>query len=48
MDLVDVGFLGCEVDVLADLVADIAEELIVDQVLDNGMFVAIFCISKLC
>jgi hypothetical protein len=41
VNLVDVRLFGCEMDMLADLVADIAEEAIVDEVLDYGMFVAI-------
>jgi hypothetical protein len=40
VDFVDIRLFGCEVDVLANLVADIAEELIVDEVLDDGMLVA--------
>jgi hypothetical protein len=40
VDLVYVRLFGCEVDVLADFIADIAEEGIVDKVLDYSMFVA--------
>jgi hypothetical protein len=41
VDLVDVCLFGREVDVFADFIADIAEQRIVDEVLDYGMFVAI-------
>jgi hypothetical protein len=40
VDLVDVRLFRREVDVLADLVADIAEERVVDEVLDDGVLVA--------
>jgi hypothetical protein len=40
MDLVDICLLWREVDVFADFVADIAEELIVDEILDYGVLVA--------
>ena len=45
MDFVDVRLLGGEVDVLADLVAHVAEEAVVDKVLDDGMLVALTCQS---
>lgn len=40
VDLVDIGLLGGEVEVLADLVADGAEECWLDEGLDNAMCVA--------
>jgi hypothetical protein len=41
VDLVDIRLFGREVDVFANLVADIAEQRIVDEVLNYGVFVAI-------
>lgn len=40
VDLVDVRLLGGEVDVLADFVADIAQQRVVDELLDDGVLVA--------
>lgn len=40
MNLVDVGLFGREVDVFANLVADIAQKLIVDKILDNSMLIS--------
>lgn len=40
MDLVNVCFLGREGNIVADLGTDIAEEGIVDEVLDDGMLVS--------
>jgi hypothetical protein len=45
VNLVDVCLFGCEMDVLADFVTDIAEECIVDEVVDYGVLVAIVSIS---
>ncbi len=45
MDLVDVCLFGCEVDVLANFVADIAEERIVDEIVDYGVLIAMNSIS---
>jgi hypothetical protein len=45
VNLVDVCLFGREMDVLADFVADIAEECIVDEVVDYGVLVAIVSIS---
>jgi hypothetical protein len=47
MDLVDVCLFGGEVDVFADLVADIAEEGVVDEVLDYSMLVAVQLVSRI-
>ena len=41
MDLVNVGFLGGEGDVVANLGADGAQELIVDEFMDDSMLVRI-------
>jgi hypothetical protein len=46
VNLVDVCLLGREVDVFADLVADIAEECIVDEILDYGVLVAMGSIRQ--
>jgi hypothetical protein len=40
VDFVDVCLFGREMDVLADFVADIAEERIVDEIVDYGVLVA--------
>lgn len=40
VDLVNVRLLRGELDVVANLVADVAQQLVVDEVLDDGMFVA--------
>lgn len=40
MYLIYIGLFWREGDILADLVADIAEESVVDEVLDYGMFIA--------
>lgn len=40
VDLIDVGLLGREVDVLPDLIADVAEKLVIDEVLDDSVLVA--------
>lgn len=40
VDLVNVRLLRGELDVVANLVADVAQQLVVDEVLDNGMLVA--------
>lgn len=40
VNLVDVRLFGRKVDVLADFVADIAQERVVNQVLDDGVLVA--------
>jgi hypothetical protein len=40
VDLVDVRLFWCEVDVLANLVTDIAKEGVVDEVLNDGVLVA--------
>jgi len=39
VDLVDVGLLGGELDVAADLVADGAQQRVVDELVDDGMLV---------
>jgi hypothetical protein len=39
VDLVDVRLLGGELDVGADLVADGAQELVVDEAVDDGVLV---------
>jgi hypothetical protein len=41
VDFVDVRLFGCKVDVFADFGADIAEEGVVDEVLDYGMLIAV-------
>lgn len=41
VDLVDVRLFRREMDVFADFVADVAEEGIVDEVLDYGMLVTV-------
>ena len=41
VDFVDVCLFGREMDVLANFVADIAEEGIVDEVVDYGVLVAL-------
>jgi hypothetical protein len=46
VDLVDIRLFGREVDVFANLVADIAEQRIVDEVLNYGVFVAIESIRQ--
>jgi hypothetical protein len=45
VDLVDVCFFGREMDVLADFVSNIAEERIVDEIVDYGVLVAMHSIS---
>jgi hypothetical protein len=40
VDFVDVGFLGREGNVLANLIADIAEELVVDEFVDDCVLVS--------
>jgi hypothetical protein len=40
VDLVNVRLFWCEVDVLANLVADIAQKGVVDEVLNDGVLVA--------
>ena len=47
MNLVDVRFFGCEGNVLANLVADIAEELVIDEVLYYCVLVAKYSIRQL-
>jgi hypothetical protein len=46
VNLVDVRLFGCKVNVLADFTADIAEERVVDQVLDDGVLVAVGSVRK--
>jgi hypothetical protein len=48
VDLVDVRFFGGEVDVFADFVSDIAEEGVVNEVLDYGMLVAGALVRQFC
>lgn len=40
MNLVDVGLFGREGDVFADLIADVAQELVIDQALNYCMLVS--------
>lgn len=40
MYLIYIGLFWREGDILADLAADTAEESVVDEVLDYGMFIA--------
>jgi hypothetical protein len=48
VDLVDVRLFGGEVDVFANFVADIAEEGVVDEVLDYGMLIAGTLVRHFC
>lgn len=46
VNLVDIRLLGREMNVFADFVADIAEECVVDEILDDGMLVAVELVRK--
>lgn len=46
VNLVNVRLFRRKVDVLADFVADIAQERVVDQVLDDGVLVAVDLVRK--
>jgi len=39
VDLVDIGFFPCEGNIFADFFADGAEEIIVDQGVDNAVLI---------
>lgn len=39
MDLVDIGFLGGEADVVTDFFADVAQQRVVDQAVDDVVLV---------
>lgn len=46
VNLVDVRLFGRKVDMLADFVADIAQERFVNQVLNDGVLVAVDLVRK--
>lgn len=41
VNLIDIRLFGREMDVFADFVADVAEECVVDEILDDGVLVAV-------